>query len=260
MSRSAPHSLELAVVLVHASPGDRTQWKCVARALEQHAEVVAIDLPDYGSAADTESLDPDDSLAALRSVVASLSGRRVVLAGVSYGAYLVARLLEAPPEPVVGAVLLSGFARLTEAQAADYRGLADALSSGALPIEDFARLGADLFLGPAPAAEELHRDVQRWLASLPKPRLARALRRAASCARPDRQVRRLALPVTLLHGRNDLGLPPAFAEELASLGPSRLEVLDTSSHLLCLTHPDHSVRAILELHAPGRRAGGVGLS
>lgn len=89
--------------------------------------------------------------------------------------------------------------------------------------------------------------VEGWLRSLPLARVARGLRRSAACARPERHVQRLARPATLLHGRNDVAIPLVGAEALACLGPTSLEVLDTSSHLLPRTHPERCVRALRAL-------------
>ncbi len=236
----------VAFVLVHASPGDARQWEPVARVLARQGEVLDVDLPDYGSASEATSTDPDASVAFVRSVVESLGGYSVVLGGVSYGAYVAARVIEQPPEHVIGAVLASGFARLGPAQAATYLQMADAVEAGVLSPLELARLGSSLLLGPATSPPGIRADVESSLAALSPERLARALRRSAACAEPGRQVRRLGLPVTLLHGRQDGAVPLAFSEELASLGPARLEVLATASHLLPLTHPGVCVRALLE--------------
>jgi len=233
--------------LLHANPGDRAQWEAVIPGLHGLGEVLAIDLPDHGLAADAASVDPDDTVAHVRDVVRELAPRPVIVAGTSFGAYIAARLLESPPEHVTGAVLASGFASLSEAQAVAYRQLADDLESGALALPEFSALATGLFLGPDEAPAGVRSGVEGWLRSLPLARLARGLRRSAACARPDRHVQRLARPATLLHGRADVAMPLVGAEALARLGPTRLEVLDTSSHLLPQTHPERCVRALRAL-------------
>lgn len=239
----------IAFVLIHASPGDATQWKAVTEGLRGRGEVVVLDLPDYGNAPDALSLDPDDSLADVRTAVASCAPQPVVLGGMSYGAYLAARLLEQAPDHVAGALLLSGFAGLTEQQGASYRELANGVESGAVSWREFTDLALGVFLGPSRTEPELRRDLEGWLLSLSRARVVRALRRSAACALPERRVRRLLRPATLLQGRTDVALPIAFAEELAHLGQTRLEVIDTSSHLLALTHPGRCVELLLQCAA-----------
>jgi pimeloyl-ACP methyl ester carboxylesterase len=245
--RSRAGSGPVAFLLVHASPGDATQWAGVEPGLRGSGEVLRLDLPDYGLAPDDLSVDPDDTVEHIRQIVRTLAPRPVVLGGTSFGAYLIARLLEGPPEHVTGALLASGFPSLSEAQSSAYQAMADRMESGQLSMAEFAALAAGLFLGTAEGRSGMRSGLEHGFACLPPARVARGLRRAAACARPDRRVRHLARPAIVLHGRDDVAMPLAAAEALAALGSTRLEVLDTTSHLLPRTHPEACTRALLEL-------------
>jgi len=120
------------VVMVHGITGNSRAWLPVARALDERARVVALDLRGRGA---SNELPPPYGMAAhtsdLLALLDQLGAERVVLAGHSLGAYIVAHFAVAHPSRVDSAVLVDG-------------GLPIPGSEGVEP-----QAFADAFLGPA---------------------------------------------------------------------------------------------------------------
>jgi pimeloyl-ACP methyl ester carboxylesterase len=236
----------VAIVLVHGTPGDAFQVAPLAARLSEVSTVLSVDLPDHGRAADESSLDPDVLLADLRSVVAALAPRPTLIAGVSLGAWLAARLLAEAPVHLRGAALFAGFEGLSEEEAALRISLAEQLEAGALSADNLGEIGVGLFLGSEQAPDAARR-VRASIVETPLPRLSRALRRAAACARPDRQVQPFRRPARVIHSRDDRAIALAHGQRLAELGSAPLVILPGDAHLITWTHTDACSAAVLEL-------------
>lgn len=219
----------------------------LAPRLAPHGQVVLVDLPDCGSAPDDLSIDPDDSVRDVRRVVEGLAPLPVTLVGLSYGAWVAPRLASRdPPENLDVLVLLGGFARLTAEHGATFAALADDVEAGRTSTAELTAIARKLWFpsgAPDLAAEENLRNV---LASQPRERMARAIRRASACAREDREVGRCDTKSVLLHGRGDAAVPLALAEELAARSQrATLHVIETDSHHLQRSHTRECVDAIV---------------
>ncbi len=214
--------------------------------LAEHGEVVLVDLPDCGRAPDDPSLDPDDSARDVRAIVEGLAPARVTLVGLSYGAYLAARLASVgPPANLDRLVCIAGFARMTEEHRARFEALAGEVEAGRLSRAELAGIALSLWFPSGPTEADAAR-VQALVESLPLDRMARAIARVGACAREDREVGRYELEAVLVHGRGDAAVPLALGEELASRGArATLRVLETDVHLLTWSHVPECVDAIL---------------
>jgi pimeloyl-ACP methyl ester carboxylesterase len=126
------------VVAVHGITGNSRAWLPVARALDERARVVALDLRGRGA---SNGLPPPygmhEHVADVLAVLDHLDAEQVVLVGHSLGAYVVTHFAVAHPSRVHTAVLVDG-------------GLAIPGSEGVDPQEF-----ADAFLGPAIARLKL---------------------------------------------------------------------------------------------------------
>jgi lipase len=117
-----------AVVAVHGITANSRAWLPVARALEDRARLVAVDLRGRGRSSGLPGpYGVDRHARDLLAVVDALALEPVVLAGHSLGAYIVARLAAACADRVDALVLVDG----------------------GLPIPGGDNLDLDGFLGPA---------------------------------------------------------------------------------------------------------------
>ena len=121
------------VLAVHGITGNSRAWLPVARAIDGQASVVAVDLRGRAS---SNALPPPYGVAAhtadLLAVVDRLEVERVVLAGHSLGAYLVAHFAVAHPARVHAAVLVDGGLTIPGSEGVDPQEFADAFLGPAL--------------------------------------------------------------------------------------------------------------------------------
>lgn len=120
-------------VAVHGITSHSRSWIAVARELDGHATLVAVDLRGRGASGALPSpygLDAHarDTLA----VLDRLEVERAVLVGHSLGAYLVARVAAEHPERVRAAVLVDGGLRIPGTERVDPQAFLDAFLGPAL--------------------------------------------------------------------------------------------------------------------------------
>jgi len=221
-------------VFLHGSPGDRQTWSEVLEMAPPTTEVHAIDLPDHGAAPDLDDDDPRVLEDALVGVMEELTPGRVTLVGISFGAYLAARV--ADRLPVTRMVFVAGLPHPPEEAADQFEALADGIASGQIGAADLLDLYRARWLGVDPAAAA-SRYVEALAADHRPARLARQFRRMARIDRDGLGVATYAVDAVAVHGRHDQGVPLALGRALADLGRGvDLRVLDTDSHLLPLSH------------------------
>ena len=219
-----------AILLLHGAGGDAaSSWYSLLPALVGRHRVLAPEL-GFGEPAAIEAADAVGlEINRVRSVLHLAGVRRVVVVGLSAGAWLGLRLAAEDPELVAAVVAvapagpnLSGLMR----RVAD---------SGIDPGEWFARR---LFHDPPPLAEYFLRSraalVRAWMGSL-----GRHLDRMRDVAGgPDLLLLRVACPVTLVWGRDDAVLPPDDAAYYrARLETSRMELLERCGHAVVWDRP-----------------------
>lgn len=206
-------------VLVHGCPGEGAAWD----PLGAHLPIQALDLPDHGS--DAASATVEEHVA---HVVAALERATdpVVLVGHSYGTWVAAHAAARVPHRVARLVLLAGLADVTGDTAAALVGFAQALESGTLGAEGAAQIAAQRWLGPTPPAEQVER-IRALFVREGVVRLARQLRRAVTAtARAPRS----GVPTRLVAIADDVAVPRALSEELATHLGVPLEVWPGASH------------------------------
>jgi pimeloyl-ACP methyl ester carboxylesterase len=259
------------VLLIHGSAGWSGFWRDVTAHLAARGwRVIAVDVPPFGySERDPQGrYDRIDQAARLAAVLRTAGGKAVVV-GHSFGAGAATELVLAEPE-------LAG--RLV---------LVDAALGALDPAEGEGALGASLRFAPLGEAvtsasitnplltEQLlrgfiHRKqtAARWAETI-----ARPMRREGSTAayaewlpellarnegalsRRRDNLRRIAVPVHLIWGREDTVTPPAQAEELSMLfGGAPVEWLADVGHIPHIEAPAAFMAALDRALAPARGA------
>lgn len=227
------------VLTLPAQLTDAWSWERVAALVTPFADVAPIAPPPYAP-----DEPPEASLEAYERALADrvrteARVRPVALAGASVGGYFAARVAERHPSALAHLFLLGTLARLPDALDAARIETAAGLETGALPLEAVLSAVHASVATPDERDAELDRLLSNDLAKLSREELAWNLRLTSPLARDARRVRELGLPTTVLHGRRDACVPFACGEELAALGGAvRFVPIDTSSHLLSMTHPE----------------------
>jgi pimeloyl-ACP methyl ester carboxylesterase len=233
-----------AFVFLHGSPGSLEDWAQVIAKRPSGARTLVVELPDHGSAPESELGVLELEQVAL-DFVRSLESPEVHLVGVSMGAWLSARIAHRVPEKITRVVLLAGFDRLGEDGAAMRRGLQAQMRAGEIPASAAPGICEPLFFGTAQVSDA---DRARLRASWERITLTqwdRHLSRAIGCAAPEAQVEPFTVPGVALHGRGDAAVPFALGEALVRLAANvRLEPIDTDAHLLPVTHSELVAAAV----------------
>src|SRR5579859_5294117 len=100
----------LALVLLHANPGDHHDFDAVIAPLAERFRVIAVDWPGYGLSSAPELPKAASAMLfadVLEDVVAALNLQSAIYIGNSVGGYAAARLAITRPERVQGLVLVS---------------------------------------------------------------------------------------------------------------------------------------------------------
>lgn len=230
-------------IFLHGSPGTSLTWSEVVSRTPAGVDAIALDLPDHGAAADVVEIAPQAVERRLAEEVRErVGGRSFTLAGISYGAYLACRLAdELAPSRLV---LVAGLPRPADGAAEQFERLAAGVEAGVLGETELADLYRQLWV-----ASDGNDAAEGYVAALARAgrpeRLARQLRRMARIVPDGATVASFDVAAVALHGRRDPAVPLALGESLAGCGPDvPLEIIDTASHLLPLTHPERVARAV----------------
>jgi abhydrolase domain-containing protein 8 len=247
---------DLAVLFIHGSGGRKAQWAPLWTAMEKHAAtptLIAWDAPGHGDspvmrkpgAYTTEAWVED----ALALISAHAPGRRLLVAGHSYGTVvalsLMLRLLDGPGMATpVGAALYGppppGFrpaGPIVELPLRTLNRMRPALERG------FRELAWGPDADPALIdAEELRARGNRLF-------MMQRLMREAQAPDPA-ALARLALPIRLVAGADDKLTPPEGAEALSRLLPqASVDVLPRCGHQIMLEKPAEALAALQALLA-----------
>lgn len=225
------------LVLVPPLMLDQRSWFRLLEHVPAHVETAFVDLPE-GALTRTPENALDGYEAALTELLAREAGhRRVVVVGSSLGAYVAARVLAEVAEPVTHFVALSGCAAFPPELAKARSDLADLIERGAVPVSEVMDALPRTNLDPALVAPALVEWLGARMREVSREALVAALRLTTALADPSRRAGAFTTPSTVFHGRRDESVPFACGEDLARTGPrARFVPLDTSSHLLALTH------------------------
>ena len=244
---------EPALLLVHGYPFDHTLWERVIPLLNQRGDqrvhVLAPDLRGFGGKATGSDPPALDLMAAdLKELLDRARIDRAVVAGMSMGGYVALAFAERHASRLAGLALISSqpWADSEEARAGRRSMIQKVRREGphcaaeaAIP-KLFARQNAsrsDLLAYPARGAERAGVEGIAWALE-------------AMARRPDRTevLKRMQVPVLVLHGTEDQFIAPERAREAAALAPNgRFVQVEGAGHATPLEAPEAVAEALLDL-------------
>ncbi len=207
----------LPVLLIHGSPASAYDLRALAEELARTRRVIVPDLPGFGRS--SRAL-PDYSIRTqagyVRDLMDHLGLSRLHVLGFSYGGGVALHLADAQPERVASLVLLSSIGVQELELLGDY-GLNHALHG--------------LQLGCLWLLHELVPHVGLLDGALLDPAYARSF--YDTDQRPLRGLlEKLELPTLILHGSNDVLIPPSAAREHHRLVPQSTLLMREDGHLM----------------------------
>jgi pimeloyl-ACP methyl ester carboxylesterase len=238
---------QILVLFLHGIGGGRTNWLPQLAAAAPYAHAAALDLRGYGdSQLGASQSTIDDYCADILRVADSLGAGRLVLCGLSYGAWIATSFAMRHPEMLAGLVLSGGCTGMSEAGIEERDAFRQSrevpLNQGKTPA-DFAPGVVNVLAGPD-AGEEVRQQLFASMAAIP----AATYRDALSCfTHPGERFdfSRLTMPVLVMTGEFDRLAPPAeirgVATRIAATAPRahvRFEVIAGAGHVCNIERPD----------------------
>jgi pimeloyl-ACP methyl ester carboxylesterase len=234
------------VVFLHGIGGGRTNWLPQLHAVAPQMRAAALDLRGYGgSMLGPNRSTVDDYCADILRVADALKTKRLVLCGLSYGAWIATSFAIRHPDRLAGLVLSGGSTGMSEASVEEREAFRRSrevpLDEGRAPA-DFAPAVVDLLAGPN-ASEDVRMTLLASMSAIS----AATYRDALSCFThpPERfDFSRLVMPVLMMTGEHDRLAPPAeirgVARRIADLAPRasvRFEVIADAGHVCNVERP-----------------------
>lgn len=253
-------SAETICLCLHGIGGNRQNWQAQLGALGHDFPIVAMDLRGYGDS--TLGAGPtsiDDYCDDINAVVDHFGASRVVLVGLSYGAWIATSYAMRHPDRLAGLVLSGGCTGMSEASPAErenFRVTREVpLNAGKTPA-DFAPSVVDVIAGPN-AGTEIREALHQSMAAIP----TETYRDALNCFCNPVEVfdfGRIACPVLLMTGAHDRLAPPDEIRAVSlrihdqenravNAGPVRFEVIAGAGHVCNLEQP-LAYNALLKSH------------
>ena len=246
---------ETLVLLLHGIGGGRANWSRQVAAIAPLCRVAALDLRGYGdSSLGMAQSSVDDYCDDILRVLDVLGAKRLVLCGLSYGAWIATSFAQRYPEKLAGLVVSGGCTGMSEAGPDEREAFRLSrevpLTEGQTPA-DFAPSVVKAIAGPG-ASEQVRADLHQSMAAIPAATYADALR---CFTNPLEQFdfSKLNMPVLAMTGEHDRLAPPAeiknVAERIFDAPPKsfvRFEVIGGAGHVCNLEKPDAYNRPLLE--------------
>lgn len=193
------------IVVVTGAPSWAEYWAPAIAALPEDREMVVVDRPGYAGSEPVEYVgDIGQQALALSPLLQAKPGQRILLVGQSYGAAIATLMASANPGKVAGLVLLSGY-----------------------------------YGQPGPTAEWLLRVGARMLKIIPRDvrhAVLEVTNQAGQLEGMHAALRRLRVPVHVVHGDKDDFAPIELAEKLVAetrtRRPMRFERVSGANHFL----------------------------
>lgn len=256
--RSADGPADTLCLFLHGIGGWRGNWDAQLRALAGNCRAVALDLRGYGDS----DLGPapsgiEDYCADILRVRDAMRPSRMILCGLSYGAWIATSFALRHPEALDGLVLSGGCTGMSEADEAEreaFRAAREApLDAGKAPA-DFTEEVLDVITGPeiTPAARA---QLKASMEAIPAGTYRDALRCFTNP--PEKfDFSRLNVPALLMTGAHDRLAPPAEIESVArriwaqAARPDvRFEVIAGAGHVCNVERPEAYNRILQEFVA-----------
>lgn len=235
------------ILFLHGIGGGRTNWLPQLAATASFGRAAALDLRGYGdSRLGPSQSTVDDYCTDILRVMERLDAHRLVLCGLSYGAWIATSFAMRHPDKLDGLVLSGGCTGMSEAGIEEREAFRQSrqvpLDQGKTPA-DFAPAVVDVLAGPD-ASEEVRHTLFKSMAAIP----AATYRDALNCFTnpPERfDFSKLTMPVLMMTGEHDRLAPPAeirgVAGRIVETAPDayvRFEVIAGAGHICNVERPE----------------------
>lgn len=237
---------ETLCLFLHGIGGNRSNWDAQLAAVAPFCKAASMDLRGYGDS----TLGPaqstiDDYCADILHIMTALGADKLVLCGLSYGAWIATSFAMRHPEKLAGLVLSGGCTGMSEAGADErdsFRLSREVpMNAGQTPA-DFAQAVVDVIAGPS-ATDQARAALLASMQAIPSATYADALRCFTNPLETF-DFSRLDMPVLLMTGAHDRLAPPAeiknVAERIWDASPEpdvRFEVIADAGHVCNLEQP-----------------------
>ena len=204
-------------LFLHGIGGARGNWDAQLAAVAPVMRAAALDLRGYGdSALGPQPSTVDDYCADILRVAGHLGAEKLVLVGLSYGAWLATSFAMRHPDRLAGLVLSGGCTGMSEAgpeeRAAFRQARETPLNAGQTPA-DFAPAVVNVIAGPH-ASPQTRTTLLQSMQAIP----SATYRDALTCftTPPERfDFTKLTMPVLMMTGEHDRLAPPAEIRSVA---------------------------------------------
>jgi pimeloyl-ACP methyl ester carboxylesterase len=211
---------------------DGALWRAQVDGL---ADVAAPVIPD---------LSQDNSIAGMALRALAIAPPRFALAGLSMGGYVALEIMRRAPGRVSRLALLGTSARTDTPEQAERRREAIRLAEGG----DFGsvadRMLPNLVHPDRLSDEGLVSAIRAMAERLGKDGFLRKQRAIMGRVDSRPHLSRIACPTLVLCGREDASTPLALSEEMASLVPARLAVVERCGHMSAMERPAEVTAAL----------------
>jgi len=228
----------LPLVLAHGFLMDHEMFAPQVAALGSRHRLVTWDERGHGQTETTaEDFTYWDSAEDLRGLLDTLGIARAVVGGMSQGGFLSMRFALRYPERVVGLVLLDTQSGLEDAEKLpQYEMVTDVWATEG-PSDMIADTVAAIIIGPG--RPESPAWMAKWKAR-PKEGVRQIFRTLVTRDDITARLGEIGAPALVVHGEEDLAIPIAMAEALASGLPNALPLVRVpgAGHAANLTHPE----------------------
>ena len=233
-------------LFLHGIGGNRTNWDKQLAAVAGLCPAAALDLRGYGdSTLGAAQSTVDDYCADILRVMEVMGAERLVLCGLSYGAWIATTFAMRHPDMLTGLVLSGGCTGMSEAGPDEREAFRLSrevpMNEGQTPA-DFAPSVVEVIAGPE-ASTNTREILQAAMAAIPAETYADALRCFTNPLETF-DFSKLTMPVLLMTGEHDRLAPPAeikrVSERIWDASPEpdvRFEVIAGAGHVCNIEKP-----------------------
>ncbi len=253
---SPDNTKDTLCLFLHGIGGNRSNWDEQLSAVAPCCNAAALDLRGYGDSALGEKQSTvDDYCSDILRVADSLGAKKLILCGLSYGAWIATSFAMRHASRLAALVLSGGCTGMSEAgqdeREAFRKSREGPLSEGQTPA-DFAPAVVDVLAGPQ-MTDHVKNELLNSMRAIPSKTYADALK---CFTNPTEQFDFTALdmPVLLMTGDSDKLAPPDEIEQVAarifeaSPNPDvRYECLQNAGHVCNLEAPNAYNAPLIEL-------------